>query len=101
MPFGFDITGMVHHDSDNLLVIRIHEQARIMGFVYNWRGNWSGLYRDVELSATGNDYIEHLWLNPSIRGKLKVRFKRRNGPGKGAITLQLKVTPFDKRRTAN
>lgn len=97
VPFGFDITGLVHHDSDNLMVIRIHEQARIMGFVYNWRGNWSGLYRDVELSATGNDYIEHFWLNPSIRGKLKVRFKGgMAGSRKGAITLQLKVTPLTK-----
>ncbi len=53
LPFGFEITGIARFDQENNLVVRVHEQNRMLGFTYNFQGNWSGIYRDVELVATG------------------------------------------------
>ncbi len=57
VPFALDITDLISWKEDNLLVIRVHEKDRWMGMAFNWQGNWSGLYRSVELSATGDAWF--------------------------------------------
>jgi len=64
VPFGFEITGLVKPGKEHWLAVRVHEEARMYGFAYSWQGNWSGLYRDVELTATGPACLESLALYP-------------------------------------
>ena len=52
VPFGFEITNYIRINEENVLVVRVHEENREFGFAYNWQGNWSGLYRNVELLTT-------------------------------------------------
>jgi hypothetical protein len=64
VPFALEITDLVRPGVQNDLVVRIHEYNRPLGFSYNWQGHWSGLYRSVELTATGPACLERLWLWP-------------------------------------
>ena len=64
VPFGFDVTDAVCRDGENVLVVRVHEAARMLGFAYSFQGNWSGLYRGVDLTATGEQFLERVWLHP-------------------------------------
>jgi len=64
VPFGFEITELAKPGSELFLVVRVSEEARMYGFAYSWQGNWSGLYRDVELTATGPACLEKLALYP-------------------------------------
>ncbi len=64
VPFALEVTGRARPGTQNDLVVRIHEQNRHLGFSYNWQGHWSGLYRGVELTATGPACLERLWLWP-------------------------------------
>lgn len=66
VPFAFDITSALHYGAENLLTVRVHEADRLLGLAYNWQGPWSGLYRSVELTATGPCYIDQLHLLPSV-----------------------------------
>jgi len=66
VPFGFDITSNLRFCSENLLVVRVHEAARIYGLAYSWQGNWSGLYRGVELTATGSTRIARCSAYPEV-----------------------------------
>ena len=92
VPFGFDVTQVVRVDADNDLVVRVHEKHREFGLAYNWQGNWSGLYRGVELTATGEQFLEYLRLYPEVdaeRLRIRVRiggFNNRDRP------LQLRIT---------
>ena len=61
-PFGFDVTDSVRRRGQNDLVVRVFEDARPLGLAFSWQGNWSGLYRDVELVETGEAWIENLRL---------------------------------------
>jgi beta-galactosidase len=63
VPFSFDITDVVV-DGENSVVMRVHEGARELGFAFSWQGNWSGLYRGVDLVSTGSVSIERLILHP-------------------------------------
>ena len=58
VPFAFEITELAARGRQNAVAIRVHEAERELGFAYNWQGNWSGLYRDVELTATGACALE-------------------------------------------
>ena len=53
VPFGFEVGPLLRPGADNDLVVRVSEHHRLYGLAYNWQGNWSGLYRAVELTATG------------------------------------------------
>jgi len=64
VPFGFDVTDLVSFDAPNAVAVRVHEENRLLGFAYNWQGNWSGLYRGVELTATGGCHLARLSLLP-------------------------------------
>ncbi|MCX7705373.1 MAG: hypothetical protein N2115_03850 [bacterium] len=69
VPFAYDITQFADKDNQNFLTVRVSEENRWLGLAYNWCGYWSGLYRDVELVATENTWIEHLWIHPDIDKK--------------------------------
>ena len=74
VPFGFDITELVKFDSNNTVVVRVSEDDRILSFNYLYTGIWSGIYRDVELSATDAAYIDSLSLLPDEKtGELTVK----------------------------
>ena len=70
VPFGFEITGLVVFDRPNALVVRVHEHNRQFGLAFNFQGNWSGLYRGVELTATGAVGIAHCAIYPDGDRKL-------------------------------
>lgn len=93
VPFGFEITRAVRFDADNLLIVRVHEKARPFGMAYNWQGNWSGLYRGVDLTATGFSYLDFLSIHPDVV-KEQLRIKAWIGdldPGEGPLVLRVTV----------
>ena len=67
LPFGFEITDVVSFDSINHLALRVSEEDRLLGMTYYYCGKWSGLYRDVELVATGENYIDSLYVYPNAK----------------------------------
>ena len=78
VPFGFEVTDALKTDEENALAVRVHEENRIMGLTYNWQGNWSGLYRGVELTATGPSFLERFWGYPEADEE-RLRVKTRIG----------------------
>lgn len=89
-PFGFEVTHVIRRDVENVLVVRVHEQDRILGLAYSWQGNWSGLYRSVDLVATGRCYLEQLTIIPdSDAGRLRVRHRVAGAPAPGALALRV------------
>lgn len=64
VPFAFNITPHLRWGDENTLVVRVHEQHREFGLAFNWQGNWSGLYRGVDLTATGATYLRQCLLYP-------------------------------------
>ena len=91
VPFGLEITNLVRPGAQNDLVVRIHERNRPLGFSYNWQGNWSGLYRGVDLTATGPAFLERLWLWPQAEGE-RIALRARVGGEAGAAGLVLRVS---------
>ena len=89
VPFGFEVTDLVAHDQPNRLVVRVHEKHREFGFALNWQGNWSGLYRGVELTRTGASFIESCALYPDLDSETLRCKVGINGPG---ADLALRVT---------
>jgi len=67
VPFAFDITPLLNRSGENTLVVRVHERHREFGMAFNWQGNWSGLYRGVELTATGETYLQQCLLYADAR----------------------------------
>ena len=94
VPFGFEVTGLLHCGADNDLVVRVHEHNRLYGLAYNWQGNWSGLYRDVELTATGAAALDELHLLPDV-GAERLRVRARAPRATVGCTLHLCVSPAD------
>lgn len=90
-PFGFEITDLVAHEGENYLAVRVHEQARLLGLAFNWQGNWSGLYRAVELRATGQHFLERFWVHPDVDGSRLRIGARVGGPVPAHGTLLLTV----------
>ena len=91
VPFAFEITGVVRSDDDNLLVVRVHEENRILGLAYSWQGNWSGLYRGVELTATGENFLQGFSVYPNIESE-KLQIKTGIGgdhPLDGGLSLRV------------
>ena len=66
VPFAFDVTAAVRRNGPNELLVRVHEQQREFGLAYSWQGNWSGLYRSVELTATGPCWLERCAVLPDV-----------------------------------
>lgn len=69
LPFGFDITALVSGDSENHVVVRVHEQDRDLGFCFNFWGPWSGLYRGVDLVATGGAFLDNVRALPDLAAR--------------------------------
>ena len=93
VPFGFEVTDVVDADGENLLVVRVSEQDRAMGMAFNWQGNWSGLYRGVELTATGASYLDQVWIHPDVDAEQLLVMASAGGAGGGTLTLGLRVEP--------
>lgn len=92
VPFGFEITGIAR-DGGNDLVVRVHERHREFGFCYNWQGNWSGLYRGVEITAAGKSFLERFSLYPDV-DKQELRIVANiGGFGKQPLSLRVTVAP--------
>jgi beta-galactosidase len=64
VPFTLEISDALDLQGENWLVVRIHEAERDLGLAFSWQGCWSGLYRTVELVATGTHALAHLWVRP-------------------------------------
>ena len=64
VPFGFDVSDLLQLGEENQLTVRVHEKHREYGLAFNWQGNWSGLYRGVELTATGPQFLESFQVYP-------------------------------------
>ncbi|NQU09711.1 hypothetical protein HQ590_02895 [bacterium] len=95
VPFGFEVTPLIKCGARNELVVRVHERHRLLGLAYNWQGNWSGLYRGVELTATGESFLESLRLYPDADAK-QLRIKVRVGgapPAARSLVLRVAVAP--------
>ncbi len=95
VPFGFEITDAFSADADNLLIVRVHEKGREMGLAYNYQGNWSGLYRGVELTATGPSFLEEFWVHPDVdqeRLAIKARIADLDSSGE-SLTLRISAQP--------
>lgn len=92
VPFGFEITNLVQPGKEYWLAVRVSEEARIYGFAFSWQGNWSGLYRDVELTATGDSYIDMCWLDADV-DKRHLRIHANIGGQRGA-TARITARPL-------
>ena len=68
VPFGYEITDVVK-PGENQLVVRITEDDRLIMMNYWYDGKWTGFYRDVELLATGNSYIDFFSAVPDVTKK--------------------------------
>jgi len=97
VPFAFEITSRARSGASNLLVVRVHEQNRWMGLAYNWQGNWSGLFRSVELTATGGSWLEQFWVHPDLDAQsLHLRI-RPDGTARGPLSISIAAGPVDAR----
>jgi len=66
VPVRFDVTELCSSHTKNVLAVKITEEARLYGSAFNWQGNWSGLYRNVELTATGKSLLEYVGISPDV-----------------------------------
>lgn len=94
VPFGFDITGIVDRNAKNRLAVRIHEHNRLFGHIFNWEGNWSGLYRDVELTATGSSWLETCAIYPRVDEEDVRVCARLGGDAHQDSTLRVSMHPI-------
>ncbi len=95
VPFGFDVTGLVRAGSTHSLAVRIHEADRELGLAFSYQGNWSGLYRGVELRATGSAFLEHVRAYPDVDSSLVTVQTCVAGQAKGPLTLSLALARGD------
>ncbi len=95
VPFGFEVTDRVRFDAENVLAVRVHEANRELGFSYNWQGNWSGLYRTVELVATGPARLRWPRIIPDVDGERLAITAQLDGLDalSGEAVLRVAVTP--------
>ena len=91
VPFGFEVTDLVHAGCPHLLAVRVYEHTRLFGLAFNWQGNWSGLYWGVELTATGSSYIAHCSILPDVDDE-RMRFLVRLGGVEGGEGLRLRLS---------
>ena len=95
VPFGFEVTDLITPEQEHWLAVRVREEARMYGFAYSWQGNWSGLYRDVELTATGPAGLQSLALYPDAdAGTLDIAAGIHGFDGK-PLVLRVSAGPVD------
>lgn len=90
VPFGWEATALLRWDQENVVVVRVHEKNRELGFAYNWQGNWSGLYRGVDLRATGPIALGRCWIHPDVEAE-RLRF-RLGVLGESPAALEYQIT---------
>ncbi|MHB9025007.1 MAG: glycoside hydrolase family 2 protein [Armatimonadota bacterium] len=96
VPFAFDVTPFVHMERENVLVVRVHENHREFGLAFNYQGNWSGLYRGVELTATGATCLGHCRLLPdAVTGRLRMAIELDGDRPSEPLRLQVAVRSAD------
>jgi len=97
VPFGFEVTGLLRFDAPNQLVVRVHERHREFGLAYNWMGHWSGLYRGVDLTATGPSSIVRCSIYPDVgRQAMRVLAQVDGTPSDGRTpVLQVCAHPIE------
>jgi hypothetical protein len=97
VPFAFDVTDVALRNADNEVVVRVHEKNREFGFAYSWQGNWSGLYRGVDLVATGPAWFTHCAVLPDVDAQcLRLRLGVETTlPGAARHTVAVRVAPVD------
>ena len=95
VPFGLEITDVLSWNEDNVLVVRVHERSREMGMAYNYQGNWSGLYRGVELTATGPSFLDQLRIHPDVdHARLDIKaWTADPDSSQGPLTLRISTQP--------
>jgi len=95
VPFGFEITDNVRRDTtQNTVVVRVHEHNREFGLAYSWQGNWSGLYRGVELTASEETRLDQLQIVPDVqRSCLRVHAVTDGTAATGHRSLRLAISP--------
>ncbi|MDP7740559.1 MAG: glycoside hydrolase family 2 TIM barrel-domain containing protein [Lentisphaeria bacterium] len=92
VPFGFDVTSRLKANGENFCAVRISERDRVYGLSFCCRGNWSGLYRAVELSATGEVFMDRCWLHPDVdKQKVRCTIKAAGGAGNDELTAAVVV----------
>ncbi len=92
VPFGFEITDRVRYGEANRIAVRVHEANREYGFAFSWQGNWSGLYRGVELVETGPCALDQVRIHPDPdRAVLVVRADIAGKAGSDQPTLHVRV----------
>ncbi len=93
VPFSFEVTDLVQPGRDADVVVRVYEANRELGFAYSWQGNWSGLYRPVELRGTGTATLARLWTHADAKtGELTVRATI-EGTAHAPLRLRLALGP--------
>jgi hypothetical protein len=97
VPFAFEITSGVRWRADNELLVRVHERHREFGLAFSWQGNWSGLYRGVDLTATGPCFLEQAALWPDVeRQALRIRTAvGGERPAAGGLRLSVAATSLE------
>lgn len=95
-PIGFEVTEALRFGEANSLVVRVHEQDRLFGFAFSWQGNWSGLYRGVELTATGPCFLEECAALPDTAAEaIRIRVKVGGSRPPTGLTLRASARPAD------
>lgn len=93
VPFAYDITALLH-EGENNITVRVHEQDRMLELEYYSEGMWSGIYRDVELTATADSYFESIQVIPDAdRGRVKVCAKI--GDHNKPLKVRIAVSPVE------
>ena len=91
VPFSFDISDILGFGGGNDLVVQVFEENRELGLTFSWLGNWSGLYRSVDLTAAGECCLDRFCLYPDVdTEKLKISV-RTGEAGKRRRSVEIEV----------
>jgi hypothetical protein len=86
---------------DNVITARVTNQAVSRKGLVNWREQFGGFYRSVELEATAFAYIDDVWVRPDFDGRralVQVDVARIRPASDGAHRVMVRVSTPDGRR---
>jgi hypothetical protein len=90
VPFAFEVTPLIQ-PGENLVVVRVSEHHRLYGLAFNYQGNWSGLYRGVDLTATSGVYLRACRLYPDVQTE-RLRIVAEASTSRPGLMLRVAVT---------